>query len=134
MQLLRRLEGIHGLRYRTGQGSAFVFAVIFAALSLALAASASAATFAQQATLTASDEIGQSFLGSAVALSHDGDTVLVGGPQDNSGIGAAWVFARRGSTWREQAKLTGLGEIGSGTFGTSVALSANGKAALIGAP
>jgi FG-GAP repeat len=116
------------------RGSALVFAVIFAALSLALAASASAATFAQQATLTASDEIGKSLLGSAVALAHDGDIALVGGPQDNNGIGAAWVFTRKHGKWSEQAKLTGAGEIGGGMFGTSVALSSDGKTALIGAP
>jgi hypothetical protein len=43
-------------------------AVILAALSLALAASASATTFSPQTTLTASDEIGKSLLGSGVAL------------------------------------------------------------------
>src|SRR5437867_4089689 len=62
------------------RGSAFAVAGIFAALSMALAASASATTFAPQATLTASDEIGESLLGIAVALSHDGNTALVGGP------------------------------------------------------
>ena len=83
--------------------------------------------FTQQATLTATDEIGHSLLGSAVALDRDGDTALVGGSQDNNGIGAVWVFKRRGSAWTERAKLTGLGEIGSGEFGTSVALSRDGK-------
>jgi hypothetical protein len=32
--------------------------------------------------------------GSSVALSADGTTALVGGPGDNSGIGAAWVFVQ----------------------------------------
>ncbi len=32
--------------------------------------------------------------GSSVALSGDGDTALVGGAGDNSGVGAAWVFTR----------------------------------------
>src|SRR2546429_1951690 len=90
--------------------------------------------FAPKEMITASDEIGKSLLGSAVALSHDGDTALIGGPQDNNGIGAVWVFTRRGSTWTEQAKLTGVGEVGSGEFGTGVALSADGKTALIGGP
>jgi hypothetical protein len=90
--------------------------------------------FVPQATLTASDEVGKSLLGSAAALSHDGNTALIGGPQDNNGVGAVWVFTRRGATWTERAKLTGGGEIGSGKFGTSVALSANGKTGLIGAP
>src|SRR5207253_1513445 len=86
------------------------------------------------ATLTASDEIGKSLLGSAVALSHDGNTALVGGPNDNEGSGAVWVFIRKGSTWTQQAKLAGEGESGSGEFGTSVALSSNGNTAVIGGP
>jgi hypothetical protein len=111
---------------------------MFAALSMALAASASA-SFAQQTTLTANDEIGHNDLGSAVALSASGKTALVGGPKDNGpkdngGVGAAWVFVRKGSKWTEQAKLTGSGEIGNGELGRSVALSADGKTALVGAP
>lgn len=91
---------------------------------LTIAASASATTFggpsaltrldpyARQATLNASDEIGTSLVGSAVALSSDGKTALVGGRGDNGQVGAAWVFRRRGSKWTAQAKLTGGGEIG----------------------
>jgi hypothetical protein len=30
----------------------------------------------------------------SVALSADGSIVMVGGPNDNGGIGAAWVFTR----------------------------------------
>ncbi|HEV2924679.1 MAG TPA: hypothetical protein VGW98_11630 [Solirubrobacteraceae bacterium] len=101
---------------------------------LAIAASASATTsvqsssaridpFGQPATLTPSDEIGMSVLGSAVALSSDGKIALIGGPGDSERRGAVWVFKRSGSTWAEQAKLTGGGEIGGGRFGSSVALS-----------
>jgi hypothetical protein len=106
-------------------------ALSFAAASLAMAASASA-SFVQQTTLTASDEIGQSGLGSAVALSADGKVALLGGPTDNGGTGAVWVFVRKGSKWSEQVKLTGEGEIGNGEFGKSVAVSSDGKVALIG--
>ena len=50
-------------------------------------------------------------------------------------VGAAWVFTRSGGTWTQQgAKLTGSGETGSGQFGASVALSADGNTALIGGP
>ena len=69
-----------------------------------------------------------------MALSGDGDTALIGGPDDAGHTGAAWVFTRSGSTWTQQgAKLTGRGETGLGTFGWSVALSADGNTALIGA-
>jgi hypothetical protein len=32
--------------------------------------------------------------GSSVSLSADGNTAIVGGPSDNGGIGAAWVFVQ----------------------------------------
>lgn len=84
--------------------------------------------------LTGTLEPGFSDLGSAVALSADGKTALIGGAHDDGYVGAAWVFVRKHDKWTEQAKLTGTGELGSGQFGTSVALSSDGKTALIGAP
>ena len=73
--------------------------------------------------------------GASVALSSDGNTALIGGPNDNNLVGAAWVFTRSGSTWTQQGKkLTGAAEIGAGDFGASVALSADGNTALIGGP
>src|SRR5712691_12240145 len=32
--------------------------------------------------------------GISVAVSGDGNTAIMGGPGDNSGVGAAWVFTR----------------------------------------
>ena len=60
---------------------------------------------------------------------------LIGGKDDNTKQGAAWVFGRSGSTWSPQGrKLTGLGETGAGEFGSSVALSSDGNRALVGGP
>jgi FG-GAP repeat len=71
--------------------------------------------------------------GDSVALSGDGNTALIGGyTEGNMFVGAVWVFVRSGSTWTEQAKLTGGAEIGEGWFGASVALSGDGNTALIG--
>jgi hypothetical protein len=67
--------------------------------------------------------------GSAVAISSDGDTALVG-----QGGGQAWVFVRSGSGWTEQAQLTRPGGAGGEGFGCSVALSAGGDTAVVGAP
>src|SRR5262249_57972214 len=74
--------------------------------------------------------------GESVALSSDGNTALIGGPDDEAGNGAAWAFTRSGSTWSQQgSKLTGSGITGLlATFGTSVALSSDGNTALIGGP
>jgi len=80
-----------------------------------------------------SDEVGEGRLGSSVALSSDGATMVVGAPFDNSNAGAVWVFTRSGTTWTQQGKkLTGAEESGAGEFGISVALSSNGNTALIG--
>jgi hypothetical protein len=124
-------------RHRSGSWrlrSSLAIAIMFATLSMALATAASAVTFAPQTTLTGTAQIGHSGLGSAVALSRDGNTALVGGANDNEGVGAVWVFVRRGATWTQQAKIVGKGEEGKGEFGRSVALSSDGKTALIGAP
>lgn len=80
---------------------------------------------------------GPSF-GSAMALSQNGNTALIGGSGDTSQDGAAWVFTRSGTTWSQQGpKLMPSDETNvpsGGGFGTSVALSADGNTALIGAP
>ncbi|MDX6585029.1 MAG: hypothetical protein QOI10_4213, partial [Solirubrobacterales bacterium] len=94
----------------------------------------SAGVWTQQGPkLTGGGETGAGHFGMSVALSADGDTALIGGPVDNSGLGAAWVFTRSGGVWNQQGlKLTGSGETGQGWFGRSVALSADGDTALMG--
>jgi hypothetical protein len=97
----------------------------------------SGSTWTQQgAELTGGEESGYGHFGRSVALSADGSTALIGGGEDQRGRGAAWVFTRLGSTWIQQgSKLTGGDEeSGDGFFGVSVALSADGDTALIGAP
>jgi hypothetical protein len=72
--------------------------------------------------------------GTRVALSANGNTALVGSPNDTGGKGAAWVFVRTGSTWIEDTKLTNPSEEDKEKFGFSVALSADGNTAVIGGP
>jgi hypothetical protein len=69
-----------------------------------------------------------------VALSADGNTAVVGGPLDNWGIGAAWVFTRTGVSWTQQVKLVGSNNYGNAQQGTSVALSGDGNTAILGGP
>ncbi|MEA2334463.1 MAG: hypothetical protein QOG40_953, partial [Solirubrobacteraceae bacterium] len=91
--------------------------------------------FQQGAKLTGSGVSGKALLGESVALSADGNTAVIGGPSDNSGAGAAWVFTRSGSTWSQQGpKLLGSQETGKGHFGNDVALSDDGTTAMIGGP
>ncbi|HMD56639.1 MAG TPA: IPT/TIG domain-containing protein [Solirubrobacteraceae bacterium] len=87
----------------------------------------------QGSKLTPSDETGAGKFGSALALTANGNTALIGGETDGSGLGAAWVFDRFGTVWDQQEpKLLGAGEGGSGRFGGGVAISSTGGDALIG--
>ncbi|HEY2571728.1 MAG TPA: IPT/TIG domain-containing protein, partial [Solirubrobacteraceae bacterium] len=72
--------------------------------------------------------------GKTVALSGDGATALIGAQDDGEERGAVWTFSRSGSVLGQLgAKLAGP-EAGEGRFGASLALSADGSEALIGAP
>jgi hypothetical protein len=130
-----------GNEHYSGKGAAWVF-------------TRSGSTWSQQGEKLVGDctsgcanegtgEIGEGKFGTSVVLSEDGDTAMVGGWDDDSGKGAAWVFTRSGSTWSQQGeKLVGdctsgcanegTGETGTGRFGVSEALSADGNTALIG--
>ena len=71
---------------------------------------------------------GQCFQG-RVALSTDGNTLASGGPNDDSNLGAVWIFTRSGTTWsQEGSNLIGTGSIGSVVYqGRAVALSSDGN-------
>ena len=71
--------------------------------------------------------------GGSVSLSADGNTALIGGRDDNIGVGAVWVFTRTGSAWSQQGpKLVGSGAIGMSVQGISVSLAADGNTAIVG--
>jgi hypothetical protein len=96
----------------------------------------SGGVWSQQAKLVGSGAVGAAFQGTSVALSADGNTAIVGGPQDNNNAGAAWVWTRSGGVWGQQAKLVAMffSPIGNATQGYSVALSADGNTAIVGGP
>jgi hypothetical protein len=81
---------------------------------------------------TGASGTGGAWQGRSVALSADGNTAFVGGPEDLYGTGAAWVFTRSGGVWTQQgSKLVGTGAVGANQ-GVSVALSADGNTAMVG--
>ncbi len=87
----------------------------------------------QQAYVKASNTSASSSFGGAVAL--DADTMVVGAQSEGTGAfrsGEAYVFARNGTTWTEQARLKAPNIIADERFGSSVALS--GDTLVIGAP
>ncbi|MFZ5470462.1 MAG: cadherin-like beta sandwich domain-containing protein [Myxococcota bacterium] len=105
-------------------------------------------TWAQEAYLKASNAAANEFFGHSVALSGDGNFLVVGASQENSsatGIngnqldnsapasGAVYIFNRAGGIWSQQAYVkasnTGLGD----GFGEFVALSFDGSTLAVGA-
>jgi hypothetical protein len=73
--------------------------------------------------------------GSSVAISADGNTAIIGGPQYGSSTGAVWIFNRSNSTWSQNTTFSSITAptLARGNFGGSVALSADGLTALVGA-
>src|SRR5207302_7169273 len=84
--------------------------------------------FQQGSKLIGGEESGNGQLGEGVALSADGNTAVVGGPSDNSNVGAAWVFVRSDGSWSHQGPtLTGAEEVGKARFGFRVSISSDGN-------
>jgi hypothetical protein len=94
----------------------------------------SGSTWTEQAKLTSGEGVEEGHFGHNVALSGDGDTAAISAPTFDHGSGAVWIFTRSGSTWTEQAKLTGVGELDVGHFGAGLALSSDGETVAVGAP
>jgi hypothetical protein len=118
----------------TSQGTAYVFVRPGAAWTSAN----------QNARLTASDGADSDNLGSSVAVSSDGSTIVAGalnndtnGLGTGSGQGAAYVFVRSGAIWSNGAqtsKLTAGDGAQSDALGYAVAISASGDTVAAGAP
>jgi hypothetical protein len=114
-----------------GASVLLIFAALLFSSQLALA------QFTQQGPklVGSGAAVGNDSQGRSVALSADGNTATVGGPDDNSGTGAAWVFTRSGGVWTQKGnKLVGTGAVGNAEQGFSVALSADGNTAIVGGP
>lgn len=128
-----------GLHY-IWQGAGLVF-ILSASLGMAGCGNSSPlseTSIAQQAYLKASNTGADDHFGSAVAI--DGDTLVVGAPNEDSGssgvngnqsdnsgndVGTVYVFVRSGGIWTQQAYLKASNPDDLDTFGTSVAISGN---------
>jgi FG-GAP repeat protein len=78
---------------------------------------------------------GIAYQGNSVALSGNGSIAIVGGPQDDGprSIGATWVYERADSGWGQAGdKLVGSDAVGLSRQGGSVALSGDGRTAVVG--
>jgi hypothetical protein len=103
-----------------GKGAAFIF-------------TRSVSGWVQQAELKDPSGAANDDFGYSVALSADGGTALVGARGKSTGRGSAFVFTGSGSSWTQQAELTASNGADMDDFGISVALSADGDIALVGA-
>src|SRR5712671_6359093 len=80
--------------------------VLSACLLSAFIAAPLQAQFSQQGSkLVGTGATGNAKQGTAVSLSADGNTAIVGGTDDNSGTGAALIWTRSGGIWAQEAKL-----------------------------
>jgi FG-GAP repeat len=99
------------------------------AILLLLALPSAAAQFMSESTaIFPSDPENAVWFGNAIA--RDGDVLVVGSPYANPG-GAAYVFARQGAAWVQEAKLLPLEGTSNDQFGGAVAV--DGATILVGA-
>lgn len=104
--------------------------------------------WSQQAFIKASNPNSNDFFGSAVALSANGNTMVIGtlyeasnatginGDQSNNSAslaGAAYAFTRVGSTWSQEAYIKASNTNANDQFAVAVSLSADGNTLAVGA-
>lgn len=100
------------------------------------------ATWKQEGFLKASNAAASAQLGFSLALSADGERLVVGAPGEStwgagaacwgfnggaSGSGAVYVFGRSAGTWSEEVMLKPLASRAYDGFGVALALSADGE-------
>ncbi len=98
-------------------------------------------TWAQQASLRGPNTKAGDLFGNDVALSADGNTLVVGAAWEDtsspgvSGVqaGAVYVFSRTGTSWAQQGYLKASNTEAVDVFGGSLTLSADGSTLAVGA-
>ncbi len=97
-----------------------------------------AGSWVEEVKLFALDGVTTDEFGCAVSIraTSNGDLALVGARNDDdhgANSGSAYMFRKDGSIWTQEAKLTASDSIAGDQFGFSVALTAMGEAAVVGA-
>jgi hypothetical protein len=96
----------------------------------------SGTTWSEQQKIQASDKQAYDVFGISVAISGDGNTVIVGADgedTDGTDAGAAYIFTWSGTSWSEQQKIQASDKNLYDNFGIYVAISDNGNTAIVGA-
>jgi hypothetical protein len=110
----------------TNSGAAYIF-------------TRSGTSWSQQAKLEASDAELNDYFGHSVSISGDGDTAIIGAPDEDISLpneynsGSAYIFTRSGTSWSQQAKIRSTDIASQDQFGYSVSISNDGDTAIIGA-
>ena len=105
----------------TSAGSAYIF-------------TRSGSTWSQEAKIQASDAQADDQFGHSVSISSDGNTAIIGAPDENTpaiGAGSAYIFTRSGTTWSQQAKIQASDAQANDEFGHSVSISSDGNTAIV---
>lgn len=85
--------------------------------------------------ITPSDAAATDWFGYSVSVSGDGNTILVGSPQDDdygADSGSAYLYSWNGFIWVEEMKLNAYDGAAADKFGINVSVSDNGCVAVIG--
>lgn len=94
-------------------------------------------SWTEQTKLVSTGVIGNSSKqGTSLSFSGDGNTLAIGAPDDDSYLGATFIWTREGTIWIQRDKLIVEGTVpnanGHVAQGSSVCLSSNGNALAIG--
>ena len=93
-------------------------------------------TWTLEATITDSTGASGDQFGASVALSDDGNTLVVGAPSDdissNTNQGSAVIYTRVSTTWTQAHRLTYSGGATGDAFGTSVSINGAGTRIVVG--
>jgi hypothetical protein len=87
-----------------------------------------------QGSFTPNDNTGAAAFGTAIAMNEAGTIAIIGGPTDDTNIGATWFFADSGGWAQVGSKHVGTLSVGAAFQGLRVALSGDGLTGVVGAP
>jgi len=91
--------------------------------------------FIEQARIQSEDKQAYDHFGESVSISDDGNTAIVGAPQEDTGgtdAGAAYIFTRNDNIWTQEAKIQSSPIQQYASFGESVSISGDGNTAIVG--
>lgn len=99
--------------------------------------SRSGTTWTQEQLLTAGTPNASAVFGYCVAITTNGDRVIIGSYGATPGgliqAGSAYIFSRSGTVWTQEALLTASDKAANDAFGSSVAISSTGDRVAISA-